>query len=80
VFAAFPAVKSESNEKEGMMADHVGGVCWRFGSLILGSNMPVCKHLLACILVEFGGLFKEFVEERVVSVEEVAGWAAGWGD
>ena len=80
VFAAFPATQSESNEKEGMMADHGKSVSWSFGGLTLGNDMPVCKHLLACVLVEFGGLFEGFVEERVVSVEEIAGWAAGWGD
>jgi len=39
----------------------------------------MCKHLLACVLVERVAAFGGFVEERRVSVEEVAGWAAGWG-
>ncbi|KAF1917869.1 hypothetical protein BDU57DRAFT_514343 [Ampelomyces quisqualis] len=53
-----------------------------FGGVSLGETVPpVCKHLLACVLVEkCGGLFGAFVEERVVGVEEAAGWAAGWGD
>ena len=83
VFAAFPAAKSEQNENEKLKGGRIGEGVEKgrmFGGLLLGSDMPVCKHLFACVLVEFGGLFKEFVEERVVSVEEVAGWAAGWGD
>ena len=55
---------------------------WIFGGISLGDGMPpVCKHLLACVLAErCKGLFGGFVEERDVSVEEAAGWAAGWGD
>jgi len=41
---------------------------------------PVCKHILACILYArcpdlFGGGDSTFV----VSMEELAGWCAGWG-
>jgi hypothetical protein len=53
---------------------------WSFGGLTLGSDMPVCKHLLACVLIEHYTSFASFVNEREVSVEELAGWAAGWGD
>ena len=54
---------------------------WRFGGARLGNGMaPVCKHILACVLVERCEMFKAFVEEKEVSVEEAAGWAAGWGD
>jgi hypothetical protein len=53
---------------------------WKFGGLTLGGDIPVCKHLLACVLVEYCDLFAGFVEEREVSVEELAGWAAGWAD
>jgi len=58
------------------------GMEWIFGGISLGDDMPpVCKHLLACVLAErCKGLFGGFVEERDVSVEEAAGWAAGWGD
>jgi hypothetical protein len=56
------------------------GAGWRFGGLTLGNHMSVCKHLLACVLVEHCSLFVGFVDEREVSVEELAGWAAGWGD
>ncbi|MCJ1385472.1 hypothetical protein MMC17_008595 [Xylographa soralifera] len=51
-----------------------------FGGLARGEDsIPVCKHLLACVLVERCGVFKGFVEERIVGQDEVAGWAAGWG-
>ncbi|KAH9883108.1 hypothetical protein J1614_000478 [Plenodomus biglobosus] len=55
---------------------------WVFGGVSLEPGMPpVCKHLLACVLVErCGGLFGGFVEERRVELGEAAGWAAGWGD
>lgn len=52
---------------------------WRFGGLSLGTQMPVCKHLLACVLVERCAMFGGFVEETEVGLEEWAGWAAGWG-
>ncbi len=51
-----------------------------FGGLIRGEGeVPVCKHLLACYLTESWGGFDGCVEERVVSKEEMGGWAAGWG-
>ncbi len=53
-----------------------GGDEMRFGGLLRGEEVPVCKHLLACVLAErMGG----YVEEKVVGREEMAGWAAGWG-
>ena len=95
-FAAFPSVHpeppvpeyvptdangkmdSEASDEENRMA----GSGWNFGGLSLGEGMPpVCKHLLACVLAEqCGSLFGSCVEERRVSVETAAGWAAGWGD
>ncbi|KAL8754079.1 MAG: hypothetical protein Q9184_005229 [Pyrenodesmia sp. 2 TL-2023] len=51
----------------------------RFGGLMRGEgDMPVCKHLLACLLVESCKSFKDFLEERVVERAELSGWAAGW--
>lgn len=52
-----------------------------FGGLLMGDgrDVPVCKHLLACLLVERGGGFEGFVEEIEVGPDELAGWAAGWG-
>ena len=52
---------------------------WMAGGLSLGENVPLCKHLLACLLVERTGLFAGFVKEKDVTLEEMAGWAAGWG-
>ncbi|KAI4189985.1 MAG: hypothetical protein L6R41_001093 [Letrouitia leprolyta] len=52
----------------------------RFGGLIRGEGeMPVCKHLLACLLAESWEGFGRFVEERVMGRDEMGGWAAGWG-
>ena len=56
-----------------------GGGEWSFGGVTRGEKVPVCKHLLACILVERVKALKQCVEERVVSKVEMAGWAAGWG-
>ncbi|MCJ1307216.1 hypothetical protein MMC25_000862 [Agyrium rufum] len=56
------------------------GEGWRFGGLSRGEGaVPICKHLLACVLVERCALLRGCAEERTVSVEEAAGWAAGWG-
>jgi hypothetical protein len=52
---------------------------WHFGGLSRGEGMPMCKHLLACVMVERWREFGDGVEERRVSVEELAGWGAGWG-
>jgi hypothetical protein len=51
-----------------------------FGGLTRGKDVPVCKHLLACVVAERCQGFEQLVEEKEVGVEEVAGWAAGWGD
>ena len=80
-FAAFPAdPASAALPSTGQLAHTSPGANWIFGGLTLGTDMPVCKHLLACVLVERCELFSSFAEEREVSVEELAGWAAGWGD
>lgn len=69
--------------KEGVMGgdgDEDGGGRQGFGGLMRGDGeVPVCKHLLACYLVESWGGFGGCVEERVVGREEMSGWAAGWG-
>ena len=52
---------------------------WKFGGLTRGEKVPMCKHLLACILVERVEDLRQYVEERNVMREELAGWAAGWG-
>ncbi|KAB2579622.1 uncharacterized protein LTHEOB_7101 [Lasiodiplodia theobromae] len=75
-------------EEEGGVGGDGGEGVWErfgFGGLRRGTGEtghvpPVCKHLLACLLVERApGLFAGSVEEKVVSVEEAAAWAAGWG-
>jgi len=51
---------------------------WNFGGLSEGPG--VCKHLLACVLVERApGFFGSCVEERKIGKEELAGLCAGWG-
>lgn len=95
-FAAFPSVHPEppvpdyvppdTNKKMNSEAsdeeNRTAGPAGNFGGVSLGEGMPpVCKHLLACVLAErCGSLFGPCVEERTVSVETAAGWAAGWGD
>ncbi|CAN9372512.1 unnamed protein product [Alternaria sp. RS040] len=72
----------DSNNSDDNNADNK----WMFGGIsLVGKETtqppPVCKHLLACVFVErCKGLFGGFVEDREVSIEEAAGWAAGWGD
>lgn len=51
---------------------------WLFGGLTRGVNPPICKHLLACLLVEKCKVFSAFVEDKEVNEQEAAGWAAGW--
>lgn len=93
-FATFPAAAaSEDGEARPLAIDEAldqgglrgaggkgGGTQWTFGGLTRGFDLPVCKHLLACVLVEHCEIFKPFAIERQVSVGELAGWAAGWGD
>lgn len=63
----------DDGEESGRMEDGFGGLG------LGGRDVPVCKHLLACLLVEWGGGLGDFVNQRVVGKEEIAGWAAGWG-
>ena len=45
-----------------------------------GGKVPVCKHLLACALVEgWGDRGEGMVEERRVGKEEAGGWGVGVG-
>jgi hypothetical protein len=55
---------------------------WSFGGLSIEglAPVPVCKHLLACVLGErCPGLFGNGLEDKQLSREEYAGWCAGWG-
>ena len=82
-FAAFPA-DAPLEESSGNVAmgneGAKGETGWRFGGLTRGDGVPACKHLLACVIAEHCEGFGALVEEREVGVDEVAGWAAGWGD
>ena len=82
-FAAFPAdvplEESNGNADTGDKGAD-GETGWRFGGLTRGDGVPACKHLLACVIAEHCGGFEALVEEREVGVDDVAGWAAGWGD
>ncbi len=58
---------------------------WEFGGLSLDGKdgergegqIPVCKHLLACLLAErWENVLGNYVKERVVGMEEMAGYAA----
>lgn len=85
-FAAFPSDEPTAEQRSSHShashghADGSGNEDWTFGGLTLGADMPVCKHLLACVLVERCETFSSFATEQEVSVEELAGWTAGWGD
>ena len=93
-FSAFggTAVDSEDQEQgpvnDGEMEDEQGQgddwmddseLEWRFGGVMRGKTVLVCKHLLACVLVERWGALEKHVEVRTVGKAEMAGWAAGWG-
>lgn len=63
----------------------LGPVVYPFGGTLTCStdraSPPICKHILACVLFArcpglFGG---EGNGKCVVSMEELAGWCAGWG-
>lgn len=79
-FAAFPAAQQHADELCAEKHSAANGNDCLLGGLSCGIDLPVCKHLLACILVERSEMFAHFVNEREVSAEEIAGWAAGWGD
>ena len=53
---------------------------WQWGGLMVEEDVPLCKHLLACVLAEHWGVAGGMIEERKVGREEMAGWAAGWGE
>lgn len=90
-FAAFPSVHPEpvvpvcsGQDMDSQQAEPnlTEATEWTFGGVSLGEGLPpVCKHLLACVLAaRCKGVFGGYVEEKSVSVETAAGWAAGWGD
>ncbi|RMY40823.1 hypothetical protein D0865_12449 [Hortaea werneckii] len=78
-FSAFPVNTQDSQTDEREFAtqrpSRVGQSDWIFGGLTRGQGMPI-----SCVLVEHSEMFSHCVQERSVSREEMAGWAAGWGD
>ena len=78
-FSAFNGIGVSAQTVEDDLIRTDRGKPW-FGSLSRGEDsIPVCKHLLACVLLEKCGAFGGFVEERIMGQDEAAGWAAGWG-
>ncbi|KAF1827795.1 uncharacterized protein K489DRAFT_28048 [Dissoconium aciculare CBS 342.82] len=82
VFSAFPvrSVTSNSLIVEAKTAGEQTVTDWFFGGKSCGDELPVCKHLLACVLGERCAIFRRRIRERTCTAEEIAGWAAGWGD
>ncbi|PNS21495.1 hypothetical protein CAC42_1274 [Sphaceloma murrayae] len=53
---------------------------WVAGGFLRGEQTPMCKHLMASLLVErCQNLFGGFAKERELSVDEWVGWEAGYG-
>ena len=74
----------EHSNREGRNVDGRVGTegkrSWMAGGLTTGTDVPVCKHLLACVLVEHcANMFGHFVKQRDVSIDEMVAWGAGWG-
>ncbi|KAF7940341.1 uncharacterized protein EAE98_000468 [Botrytis deweyae] len=47
---------------------------WQYGGWTKTSQVPICKHLLACLLMErWGDVLGMYVRERVVGREEMGG-------
>ena len=67
-------VEQSGEERE----EHGGNEGDGFGGLRRRGEGAVCKHLLACLLVDRCKVFEGCVEEKVVDWKEMAGWAAGW--
>jgi hypothetical protein len=90
-FAAFPATLGNYDDEDAVEAETTRGRRgereerddwngeWRFGGLSRGRGAPVCKHLLACVLVERCAVFAPCIDERSATIEEIAGLCAGWG-
>jgi len=77
-FAAFPASTPDQQVQQHIENFHLGEAF--FGGQTISGDVPVCKHLLACALVEYGTALTDMVERHTVSIEEIAGLAAGWAD
>ncbi|EKD19052.1 hypothetical protein MBM_02289 [Drepanopeziza brunnea f. sp. 'multigermtubi' MB_m1] len=68
--------EEEEGEEEALKWGGEGEEEWEFGALSRdgkdGGQVPVCKHVLACVLGERWGLLEGYVKERVVSRGEMA--------
>ncbi|KAM5380395.1 hypothetical protein ACJZ2D_003497 [Fusarium nematophilum] len=75
---AFPSHTVPMSEQTENPASRAGE--WSFGGMGAeprGDAPPCCKHLLACLLVDkWPGMLGRYVEERVVSRDEMAGIVA----
>lgn len=81
-FSAFPGYGSSQSPWKLPLDDHdraetkierEEGV-WEFGGLSLNEeSVPVCKHLLACLLGERWSVLGRYVKKREVGTEEMAG-------
>ncbi len=81
----FSAFSLDSAESTGAIDDDGEDVReqeeqWSFGGLAKGDDVvPICKHLLACVMIERCGLLSSCVDQKDVGRDEAAGWGAGWG-
>ncbi|KAJ5136962.1 hypothetical protein N7448_005516 [Penicillium atrosanguineum] len=76
---------STENRSHLMLRDRGETVVYPFGGTLTCAtdrgSPPVCKHVLACVLfARCQGFFEVDGDGKsVVSMEELAGWCAGWG-
>jgi len=79
-FSAFPSFGTwKTGDVAGDVAEDRDREEWEYGgeSREGGGGVPVCKHLLACLLAErWGSVLGAFIGERVVEREEMAGLSA----
>ena len=67
-----------SESGQGWNDDDSTGCKERLGGLAFGSDVPLCKHLLAGVLAERCRELDECVETTAIEKGEMAGRAAGW--
>ncbi|KAI9699280.1 MAG: hypothetical protein M1836_002890 [Candelina mexicana] len=78
-FSAFSALPTGREDGFDRQEDEIREQ-WSFGGLTAGQDaVPICKHLLACVMIEQCGLLSGCVDEKDVGRDEAAGWGAGWG-
>lgn len=82
-------MRSSSGDAESPREGDQGRTCYPYGGWLAGeptrtSSPPVCKHLLACLLMaRCPGAFRTAAEEAgplIAPLEELAGWSAGWSE